>query len=111
MRCDLAKILLSDKKIVSFDEFTSVVDRTVAKTTCLAIHKLLTKHDLNKQFIAVSCHHDIMEWLQPDWVYNIDTNIFFLKRTGTQEGQEYKSIKFLVNLVEEYGYNSVNITI
>ena len=111
MRCDLAKILLTDKPVVSFDEFTSVVDRTVAKTTCLAMHKLLTKHNLDKKFIAVSCHHDIIDWLQPDWVYNTDTNIFFLKKDTNNKKQGYESIKSLVNLVEEYGYNSVNITI
>ena len=22
-----------------------------------------------QKFIAVSCHHDIIEWLQPDWIY------------------------------------------
>ena len=26
----------------------------------------------NKKFVAVSCHYDILDWLQPDWVF--DTN-------------------------------------
>ena len=26
----------------------------------------------DKKFVAVSCHYDILEWLQPDWVF--DTN-------------------------------------
>lgn len=111
MRVDLAKILLSENPITSFDEFTSVVDRTIAKTTSLAIHKLLNKKEFNKKFIAVSCHHDILEWLQPDWVYNTDTDVFFLKKTGKNQNSKYKSIKFLIDLVEEYGHNSVNIII
>lgn len=69
MRVDLARALLEKDKIC-FDEFTSVVDRQVAKTACIAINKAIKK--TNKQFIAVSCHYDILEWLQPDWVF--DTN-------------------------------------
>ena len=69
MRCDLARALLEKEK-VCFDEFTSVVDRNVAQTACLAINKAI-KHT-NKQFVAVTCHYDVMEWLQPDWVF--DTN-------------------------------------
>ena len=69
MRVDLARALLEKDK-VCFDEFTSVVDRNVAQTTCIAINKAIKKQ--NKQFIAVSCHYDIIEWLQPDWIF--DTN-------------------------------------
>ena len=69
MRVDLARALLSKEK-VCFDEFTSVVDRNVAETACIAINKTIKK--MNKQFIAVSCHYDIIDWLKPDWIF--DTN-------------------------------------
>lgn len=69
MRVDLARALLSNDFVV-FDEFTSVVDRQVAQTACIAVSKAVRKTE--KQFIAVSCHYDILEWLQPDWVF--DTN-------------------------------------
>lgn len=69
MRVDLARSILEYDK-VCFDEFTSVVDRNVAQTACIAINKAIQK--TNKQFIAVSCHYDIIEWLKPDWVF--DTN-------------------------------------
>ena len=38
MRVDLANALLRENFVV-FDEFTSVVDRNVAKTCCIATHK------------------------------------------------------------------------
>lgn len=63
MRVDLARALL-EKDFIVFDEFTSVVDRQVAKTACIAINK--TIKNTNKKFIAISCHKDIIEWLQPD---------------------------------------------
>jgi len=71
MRVRLAKALLGDNK-VCFDEFTSVVDRNVAKTLSMALKKCMT-HYPKKQFIAVSCHKDIIEWLQPDWILDTDT--------------------------------------
>ena len=69
MRVDLARALL-EKDFIVFDEFTSVVDRQVAKTSCIAINKAIKK--TNKRFIAVTCHYDVIEYLQPDWIF--DTN-------------------------------------
>ena len=69
MRVDLARAMLSNTMIV-FDEFTSVVDRNVARTGCIAISKAIKNS--NKQFVAISCHYDILDWLSPDWV--LDTN-------------------------------------
>lgn len=75
MRVDLARAVLESNELIVFDEFTSVVDRTVAKTASLAIQKTIRK--TNKKFVAVSCHKDILEWLQPDWVYDTDAKSFF----------------------------------
>lgn len=69
MRVDLARALL-EREYVVFDEFTSVVDRNVAQTACLAVQRAIRK--TNKKFVAVSCHYDILDWLEPDWVF--DTN-------------------------------------
>ena len=71
MRVDLARALLSDKEIIVFDEFTSVVDRNVAKIGSKAISKTIRRRN-DKKFIAVSCHYDILNWLEPDWIF--DTN-------------------------------------
>lgn len=83
MRCDLAKSILEEKEIVVFDEFTSVVNREVAKTGSFAIQKAIRK--LNKKFVAVGCHSDIIEWLQPDWIYNTDEQRFFFARANTSD--------------------------
>lgn len=70
MRVDLARALL-EKDFICFDEFTSVVDRQVAQTACIAVNKAVKR--LGKKFIAVSCHYDILDWLQPDWVFDTNT--------------------------------------
>jgi GNAT superfamily N-acetyltransferase/ABC-type ATPase involved in cell division len=53
----------------SFDEFTSVVDRTVAKSCCHAIQRYIRQREL-QGIVFASCHRDIVEWLQPDWVFD-----------------------------------------
>lgn len=57
----------STRPPIVVDEFTSVVDRTVAQIGSAAIARTIRKKGL--QFVAVSCHEDVEEWLQPDWVY------------------------------------------
>lgn len=109
MRVDLAYNLLSNDDLIIFDEFTSVVDRTIAKTTSYAVQKNIRKS--NKKFIAVSCHFDIIEWLQPDWVYNTDDGSFFGKKTGQNQSSNWKYIKSQIDLVKNYGKHLVNITI
>lgn len=103
MRVDLARALLENDKIC-FDEFTSVVDRNVAQTMCIATNKTIKK--LNKQFIAVSCHYDIIEWLQPDWIF--DTNV--MKMVSYQAHEEKKNL-ILKNANEASGQNLGNIII
>ena len=74
MRVDLATALLRNDKLIVFDEFTSVVDRTVARIGSYAMQKAIRKS--NKQFIAVTCHHDVQDWLLPDWIFNTDSMTF-----------------------------------
>ena len=69
MRVDLARALL-EQDTICFDEFTSVVDRQVAQTMCIATNKAIKR--TNKRFIAVTCHYDVLEWLEADWIF--DTN-------------------------------------
>ena len=74
MRVDLARAILEKQKFFVFDEFTSVVDRNVAQIGSFAMQKAIRKTD--KQFIAVTCHFDVQDWLLPDWVFNTDTMTF-----------------------------------
>ena len=59
--------------LVVFDEFTSVVDRTVAKVCSAAIAKGIRNGRLPCRFVAVTCHYDVAEWLEPDWVLDMAT--------------------------------------
>jgi len=54
-----------ENEVILVDEYTSVVDRDVAKSMSFALQKYIRK--TNKKIILASCHYDIMEWLMPDW--------------------------------------------
>lgn len=75
MRVELARLILESEKPFIYDEFTSVVDRQVACIGSSAIQKFVRKE--NKQFVAVSCHYDIKEWLEPDWVFDVNEMKFY----------------------------------
>jgi GNAT superfamily N-acetyltransferase len=59
--------------LVVYDEFTSVVDRTVAKVCSAAIAKGIRRGHIPCRFVAVTCHYDVAEWLEPDWVLDMAT--------------------------------------
>lgn len=77
-RVNLARTLAEMPDLAVVDEFTSVVDRTVAQIGSAAIQKTVRK--MGKKFIAVSCHYDIVDWLEPDWVYQPHTSEFYTGR-------------------------------
>lgn len=77
-RVNMARTLAENKEIAVVDEFTSVVDRTVAQIGSSAIQKTVRKR--GQKFIAVSCHYDIIDWLEPDWVFQPHTGELLLGR-------------------------------
>lgn len=66
--------------LVAYDEFTSVVDRTVAKVCSAAIAKGIRRGHLPCRFVAVTCHYDVAEWLEPDWVLDMATSQLIRRR-------------------------------
>lgn len=73
-RVDLARRLIELPDPIVVDEFTSVVDRQVAHIGAHAVQKYARTH--GRKFVAVGCHYDVIEWLQPDWVLDMATQSF-----------------------------------
>jgi ABC-type nitrate/sulfonate/bicarbonate transport system ATPase subunit len=73
-RVTLARGLAENSDLLVFDEFSSVVDRTVAKIGSTAVSRTVRNRD--RRFIAVTCHYDILEWLEPDWIFEPHLNEF-----------------------------------
>lgn len=70
-RADLARVLAEAPNEIVIDEFTSVVDRQIAKFGALAFAKAWKR--TNGKCVLLSCHYDILDWLEPDWVFDTAT--------------------------------------
>ena len=85
-----------DGDTIFIDEFTSVVNRDVAKSMSFALQRYIRKHNLH--IILASCHFDIIEWLQPDWVFNLnkqknnECEIEHFIYAGPQPYEEYNKL-------------------
>ncbi|RCS52385.1 MULTISPECIES: GNAT family N-acetyltransferase [Pirellulaceae] len=84
-RADVARGMLSPGKVIAFDEFTSVVDRAAARFGCMALRRAIDRGQLSKKLVAVTCHRDVIDWLRPDWV--LDMNDGQLTRRCLRQGQ------------------------
>lgn len=87
-RAGLARLMADAPDEVVIDEFTSVVDRQIAKIGALAFAKAWRKNK-GKRVVLLSCHYDVTEWLQPDWVYNVNTGE--LKKKGNQNAAKHQT--------------------
>lgn len=74
-RCEVARLMLEDAETVVCDEFTSVIDRDAAKVCSAAVAKAVRARKRPK-LIALSCHYDVIDWLDPDWVFDTANNTF-----------------------------------
>lgn len=67
-RANLARLVCEAPERVVVDEFSSVVDRQIAKFGALAFQKSWRR--TGGKCVLLSCHYDVVEWLEPDWVYD-----------------------------------------
>jgi len=91
-RAGLARLVCERPQRAVIDEFTSVIDRQIAKVGAAAFGKTWRKG--SGQVVLLSCHYDIIEWLQPDWVYDTNEARFYdrdcLRQRPSLELQIYK---------------------
>jgi GNAT superfamily N-acetyltransferase len=91
-RAGLARLVCEQPTQAVVDEFTSVIDRQIAKIGAQAFAKTWRRG--NGQVVLLSCHYDIVEWLQPDWVYDTSEARFYerdcLRQRPKIEVQIYK---------------------
>jgi GNAT superfamily N-acetyltransferase len=76
-RADLARALLCGRDRLVIDEFTSVVDRQIARVGAAAFTKAW-RREPGRKVVLLSCHRDIVEWACPDWI--LDTEDMSLQR-------------------------------
>lgn len=96
-RAEAALLMTRSSEIVAIDEWTSVVDRTVAKAMSHCVQKFARKN--KKQIILLSCHNDILEWVKPDWLIDCNKQTFNLPQSKDFFFQKRESLKFSIKEV------------
>ena len=91
-RAEAALQMCSGKDFIAIDEFTSVVDRNVAKAMAFCVQRFARKYD--KRIVLVSCHYDVFEWLNPDWVIDCNTETYINRRLESLSYKRQETIKF-----------------
>ena len=71
-RAGLARLICEQPSEIVIDEFTSVIDRQIAKIGAQAFQKAWRRENPNGKVVLLTPHYDILDWVQPDWV--IDTS-------------------------------------
>ncbi len=75
-RAGLARIVCSKPERIVVDEFTSVVDRQIAKIGSQAFQKSWRRTNPKGKVVLLTPHYDILDWVQPDWVFDTKTKEF-----------------------------------
>lgn len=75
-RAGLARLVCEKPSEVVVDEFTSVIDRQIAKIGSQAFQKAWRRGNPKGKVVLLTPHYDILEWLQPDWVIDTKTKTF-----------------------------------
>lgn len=70
-RADLARVICEKPARVKIDEFSSVIDRQIARFGALAFQKAWKR--VGGQAILFTCHYDVLPWLEPDWIFDTAT--------------------------------------
>ncbi len=70
-----------DQGIHTIDEFTSVVDRDTAKSLAYSLRRWFNGQTQHSVLYIASCHRDIIEWLDPDYVYDTDLQVLDNRRS------------------------------
>lgn len=70
-RAGLARVIAEGRDKIIIDEFTSVVDRQIAKIGAGAFSKAWKRG--GGQAVLLSCHYDVLDWIEPDWVFDTRT--------------------------------------
>lgn len=94
-RLDVAMKLAAakDGDTIVIDEWTSVVNRDVAKAMSNSIQKYI--RNLSVKVIFVSCHYDIIDWLQCDWIYNLNNRPCEIEQLIYTDDAQYNVFKDL----------------
>ena len=72
-RAGVARVIADPPQRIVIDEFTSALDRQIARFGALAFAKSWRRLQGGQQCLILTCHRDILDWIQPDWIFDTAT--------------------------------------
>ena len=102
-RAEAALRMLQNEKTIVIDEWTSVVDRTVAKAMCHCVMKYARRN--NKKIVLVACHFDIIEWLNPDWIIDCNTQSYTDRRAMVGTFKRTDQLRFDIKEIDRKSWS------
>jgi ABC-type lipoprotein export system ATPase subunit len=106
-RLDLCWLITNAKEgeILLIDEFTSVINRSAAQSLSYCFQRYVRKHGL--KVILASCHYDCVDFLNCDFIYNLnkqENGLCEIERfiyTDSKDYEVYSQIKPKNELTEK----------
>lgn len=92
-RAGLARLICAKPDRVVVDEFTSVIDRQIARIGSQAFQKAWRRTNPNGKVVLLTPHYDILDWVQPDWVLDTKTKTFERGRLRQRPKMELQIFK------------------
>lgn len=69
-RAGLARLVCERPEKAVVDEFTSVIDRQIARIGAQAFQKAWRRGNTGQKVVLLTPHYDILDWVEPDWVFD-----------------------------------------
>ena len=88
-----------DEGVTVIDEWTSVVDRTVAKVMSHCIQKHARR--VQRPVVLMSCHYDVVDWLNPDWVIDCNRQDYTDRRLLWRDFKRPEQLAFDIRPVDK----------
>lgn len=116
-RAKAALTIAKNKKngICVIDEWTSVVDRTTAKIMSSCVAKVARRNNI--RVVLLSCHYDIVSWINPCWVIDCNEQSYTDRRLLCRDYKRKDTLEFEIRrasreswrMFSKYHYLSENL--
>lgn len=97
-RAGMARLVVERPARVVVDEFTSVLDRQIARIGAMAFAKTWRRG--GGQVVLLTPHHDVLDWLEPDWVFDTGVGGLLLREHFQAAENRRRSVRGRVGVLE-----------
>lgn len=94
----IAALQMTKQENFVVDEWTSVVDRTVGKAMSHCLQRHARKS--NRRIVVLSCHYDVIDWLNPDWIIDCNKERYEDRRLLWRDFKRQEKLEFEIKEID-----------